>query len=347
MNIEIRNRQATKHFSAEACETLLEAALRAGIDVPYGCCVGSCGLCKVRLKTGQVKRQWLEAPGNGAQPKPNDVLLCQCSARSDLTLDLPGLWSGINSGIPRPERKTGIVTGRKLIGDDLLMIDIKLIQPVEHLPGQFILVRFPGIDGSRAFSFANPPSAPYDRISLIVKRKPDGKGSAILFEGNADGLQLEIFGPVGRATFDAARDGDLLCVAGGSGLSMALSIFGAAVACGHFQRYRGTLILGLRRPSDLYNLDLISALASTAGAGLRITVALSDDDPQPSPGWAPSSIEVEAGHAHEVAKRRMAGAYAGLVSFVAGPPPMVQVMQRLLITEGGLPGSNIRCDTFF
>ena len=39
---------------AEQGQTILEAALAAGIDWPYGCAHGMCGACKARLLAGEV-----------------------------------------------------------------------------------------------------------------------------------------------------------------------------------------------------------------------------------------------------------------------------------------------------
>jgi phenol hydroxylase P5 protein len=38
----------------EQGQTILEAALAAGIDWPYGCAHGMCGACKARLLAGEV-----------------------------------------------------------------------------------------------------------------------------------------------------------------------------------------------------------------------------------------------------------------------------------------------------
>ena len=42
------------NFSAEADETILEAALRQGLTMPYGCRDGACGACKGKVLSGSV-----------------------------------------------------------------------------------------------------------------------------------------------------------------------------------------------------------------------------------------------------------------------------------------------------
>ena len=51
-----------EHFSCAADDTIMRAALRAGIGMPYECNVGSCGTCKIELVSGEVESNWPEAP---------------------------------------------------------------------------------------------------------------------------------------------------------------------------------------------------------------------------------------------------------------------------------------------
>ncbi|MFW9610214.1 MAG: 2Fe-2S iron-sulfur cluster-binding protein, partial [Aquaspirillum sp.] len=46
-----------RSFSVNAHETILEAALRQNIGLPYGCRNGACGACKGRVVEGQVKHR--------------------------------------------------------------------------------------------------------------------------------------------------------------------------------------------------------------------------------------------------------------------------------------------------
>ena len=51
-------------FAADATEdSLLRAALRAGIGFPHECSVGGCGACRFELLGGEVEDLWPEAPG--------------------------------------------------------------------------------------------------------------------------------------------------------------------------------------------------------------------------------------------------------------------------------------------
>jgi toluene monooxygenase electron transfer component len=184
-------------------------------------------------------------------------------------------------------------------------------------------------------------------VLLVVKRKLGGPATEFLFARNAPGSRLEMFGPLGHAIFDPGCGRDLICVAGGSGLSFGLSVMGGATLAGHFSTHRGILVVGLRRPSDLASLARLGAMAETAGPGLRIIIALSDEGTVPPEGWTVPGVEVMQGFAHDVMHTAMAGHHANLMAYVAGPPPMIQAVQRVLLLEAKLPAGNILCDTFY
>ena len=102
-----------------------------------------------------------------------------------------------------------------------------------------------------------------------------------------------------------------------------------------------------RRAADFANLAPLGAMAETAGPWLRIVVALSDEGAAAPAGWAVPGVEVMQGLAHDAMRAAMAGDYAGRVAYVAGPPPMIQAVQRVLLLKGRLPAGDIRCDTFY
>lgn len=50
------NVQPSGHaFSIEEQETILEAALRQGVNLPYGCRNGACGACRGKVLSGEVR----------------------------------------------------------------------------------------------------------------------------------------------------------------------------------------------------------------------------------------------------------------------------------------------------
>jgi ferredoxin len=79
MSFSVTIEPGQHHFAAESDETILEAALRQGLTMPYGCRDGACGACKGKVLCGEVvmdKNFTLEAD----EVKQGFVLSCQARA---------------------------------------------------------------------------------------------------------------------------------------------------------------------------------------------------------------------------------------------------------------------------
>jgi ferredoxin len=73
-------------------ETILDAALMAGIDYPCGCMEGQCGACKTRLLSGRIDPG--EALGLGltdAEKAQGWFLACQAKPLSDIEIEVPAV----------------------------------------------------------------------------------------------------------------------------------------------------------------------------------------------------------------------------------------------------------------
>lgn len=79
------------HFSAKADENLLRAAQRAHWLVRYGCRNGNCLACSARLLEGSVVQRdtSIQRSSDDSSAAP-EILLCLCTAHSDLRIELPG-----------------------------------------------------------------------------------------------------------------------------------------------------------------------------------------------------------------------------------------------------------------
>src|ERR1700731_5279779 len=87
--IEIRSKTGGGSFEAGPQETLLYAALRAGLAAPYECATGTCGTCKARRVSGVIVADWAQAPGNAyLRADRDEVLLCQTRALGNCTFDI-------------------------------------------------------------------------------------------------------------------------------------------------------------------------------------------------------------------------------------------------------------------
>ena len=71
-------------FPCRGDQALLDAALQSGVALPYGCGVGRCRTCKVRVVDGQFRR--LETPVNRRAAKPDIAYPCCTRPLTDLVL---------------------------------------------------------------------------------------------------------------------------------------------------------------------------------------------------------------------------------------------------------------------
>ncbi|MSQ19094.1 MAG: hypothetical protein EXR39_05925 [Betaproteobacteria bacterium] len=96
-------------------------------------------------------------------------------------------------------------------------------EPPLFEPGQYALLDLPGVAGLRAYSMSNLANAEGE-WHFQIKRVPNGAGSNALFDGVAIGASVTIDGPYGMAFLRRDSALDLVCIAGGSGLSPMIAI---------------------------------------------------------------------------------------------------------------------------
>jgi toluene monooxygenase electron transfer component len=167
-----------------------------------------------------------------------------------------------------------------------------------------------------------------------------------LFGEGVEGTHLGLFAPLGHATFEPGLPKHLFCIAGGSGIAGMMSILERASAAGHFAGRDGHVFFGVRAGHDGFFLDELQALQARHPARLAVTIALSDEDVPASLPAAYPGLSLARGFVHAVAGERMAGRFADVRAYVAGPPPMVDASLRLLLREARLAPADIRYDKF-
>jgi 3-ketosteroid 9alpha-monooxygenase subunit B len=120
-----------------------------------------------------------------------------------------------------------------------------------YRPGQFLTVRVPHGNGSvaRCYSLSSTPGID-EHLKITVKRVVDGYASNWICDTVEAGAVLEVLPPAGLFT-PSTVDGDLLLLAGGSGITPVMSILKAALARGtghlalvYANRDAGSVIFG-------------------------------------------------------------------------------------------------------
>jgi toluene monooxygenase electron transfer component len=219
---------------------------------------------------------------------------------------------------------------------DTLRIVCEPERALDYLAGQYVLFVIPGTRGRRAYSMCDRPEAGR-RLDFVVRAKPGGVATVFLFEKLRPGDALELEGPYGRAYLREPVERDLACAAGGSGLGPMLSILRTALEGGAARDRQLTLVFGVRRKQDLFDVDALEALARKH-PNLEVVLALSE--PEPGEAW-----EGDVGMVPEVLVRRVPDLIQREV-YMAGPPPMIDALLRACVFERKMPPERIRFDRF-
>jgi toluene monooxygenase electron transfer component len=345
-SIEVRSKTTSGMFEAGPQETLLYAALRAGVAVPYECATGTCGTCKARRIAGVIINDWVEAPGTAyLKPERDEVLLCQTRALSACSFEIPGSANLAVSRRPQPGFGHAAIERIEHLAADVVALHLRSDTPLEFTAGQFVVLRAPQIGGFRAYSMVNRAGRTSE-IEFVIKRKPGGRFTEWLLSRAAPGDRLEWFGPLGKATFETQEQRTIVGIAGGSGIASIMSILAVGCAARHFSHFDGAVYFGVRTAADLFYLDRLSAFAAAYPDNLKITVVLSHDTPSDELRQLYPHLRFASGFPHEIAAQELAGRFAGRVAYLAGPPILVDVSIRMLVTQARLPARDIRYDKF-
>ena len=115
---KIMTEPAHSDFEQLGSDTILRAALRAGLGFPYECNSGGCGSCKFELLDGEVENLWPQAPGLSERDlRKGKLLACQCVAMSDLRIKVRTAPECVPVIAPKRQRAT--FTGSYAITHDI------------------------------------------------------------------------------------------------------------------------------------------------------------------------------------------------------------------------------------
>jgi toluene monooxygenase electron transfer component len=319
-------------FACDEGDTLLRAALRAGLGFPYECNVGSCGNCKFELLEGDIATTWLEAPALTDKDRQRRRHLgCQTQPRGDCQIKLR--LDAAYAPVHRPIRKTAVLVSRRRITHDIDEFRFRLDTAQAFEPGQYALGWLPGVPGPRAWSMSNTAS---DAWEFQVRRVPGGQGTGVLFDGLSIGQRIELDGPYGMAWLRRDVPRDILCLAGGSGLSPMVSIARAAMVEPLLAERQLHFVYGGRTPVDLCGEDLLQALPGW-GQRLHYYGFVS----MPPPNWnGPSGL------VHEAASTLFGERLRSMEIYFAGPPAMATAVQGMLLAAQ-VPPAQMHFDQFY
>jgi len=326
-------------FEQDASDTVLRAALRAGIGFPYECNSGGCGSCRFDVVSGSVDVLWPEAPGLSERDRRKGrQLACQCRATGDLAIR-------VRTGPeyqPRtpPGRRRALLVACTDLTHDIREFRFSTDAPAEFTPGQYASLLIEGVGAPRGYSMSNLPNV-QGQWDFQIRRVPGGRATELLFDALAIGDAIELDGPFGLAGLREDSPRDIVCVAGGSGLAPMVSIARGAAAAGMLVTRRLHFFYGARTPRDICGEPDLQPLQGF-GSSLIYHPVVSDKASADAAGWAG-----ERGFVHEALSRVLGDSLASHEFYFAGPPPMTQAIQELLMGVHRVPFGHIHFDRFF
>jgi len=240
MSAHVTVKPSGREFFVEGSETLLKAALRAGLAPNYGCGNGVCGLCKARVVAGEARAV---APSDyrfsEAEKAQNHVLMCACTAHSsDLVLEV--LEAGAPEDIPE-QRIVAKVRRIDALSADVMRLHLQTPRSnrLRFLAGQRVTLGIRGgvADGSDIHGEYPVASCPCDDRNLIfhVCRTDRRIASADFSVGVFDGRvkiadDVSVWGPWGSFVLEKNSARPLVFVAVDEGFAPINSLIEHAIA---------------------------------------------------------------------------------------------------------------------
>ncbi|MCH9782097.1 CDP-6-deoxy-delta-3,4-glucoseen reductase [Methylophilaceae bacterium] len=238
-------------FEIKPSQTVLEAAIAAGINIPFGCRNGGCGSCKGKVISGEVFCEEYQQSAMTHEEKTNgSTLCCQCYVSSDVHLEIK-----LNkANDPMHESKITPVRVESLtkLNHDVMKMLLKLPgnNTLKFTAGQYL--EFIMADGSRrAFSIA---SAPYQElIELHLRLIDGGKFTKFVFEEMQEKSIHRIEAPIGQFYLRESEK-PIIFISGGTGFAPIKSVIEDMIH--HNNKRTIYLYQGVRSQKDLYMDDL-------------------------------------------------------------------------------------------
>ena len=323
---------ATGHtFTVENGESVLEAALRQGIGLPYGCRNGACGKCAGELISGDIGYADELRSMALDEYKQGKTLFCQARPKSDLEIKVREITSGQDIEIKTLPCR---VEAMELLAHDIMKLELKLpeTERLQFLAGQYI--EFLLKDGKRrAFSIANAPHD--DRyIELHIRHVPDGQFGDYVFNGMKVKELLRLEGPLGSFYLREDSDRPIILVGGGTGFAPLKGMLEHAFQVGIERPIH--LFCGVRALKDLYMDNMVNDWLQQHD-NLKYTPVLSD--PDEGDDW-----QGETGFVHEAIVTAHPE-LSGYDVYMSGPPPMIKAGMDAFYAHG-LPETQIFSDSF-
>lgn len=337
MSYKVTVHPSNHQFEAREDQSILDAALDAGIVLPYSCRSGSCSTCKGKVLSGSFEAGPAPAQILSAEEiNEGYTLFCQAHATSDIDIESREIRMASDIQIRKMPAR---VMELEKAADDVMVIKLQLpaTEPFRYYAGQYI--EFILKDGKRrSFSMATAPdgTAP---VELHVRHLPGGVFTDHVFGAGATQMKLReilrVEGPLGSFFLRDDSDKPIIFLASGTGFAPIKAMMEHIIAAGINRSV--TLYWGGRRPADLYMNALAQQWEQTLPYFTYVPV-ISDASPQDN--WTGRT-----GFVHKAVMQDYPD-LSGHQVYACGAPIVVNSARSEYVGLCGLPEDEFFADSF-
>lgn len=313
----------TRFIDANAGETVADAAYRQGINIPLDCRDGACGACKCFAEAGQydLGEEYVEDALSAEEAEQGYVLTCQMRAESDCVVRVPAA-----SDVCKTQQASfeAAISAVRQLSDSTIALSIKgeSLSKLAFLPGQYVNLKVPGSEQSRAYSFSTLQKD--GEVSFLIRNVPGGLMSSFLTGLAKAGDSMTLAGPLGSFYLREIKR-PLLLLAGGTGLAPFTAMLEKIAEQG--SEHPLHLIYGVTNDFDLVEMDKLEALAARIPNFTYSACVASPDSSYPHKGYVTQHIAPK--HLND----------GDVDVYLCGPPPMVEAVSQYIREQGIAPAN--------
>jgi CDP-4-dehydro-6-deoxyglucose reductase len=333
MTFQITVQPSGTQFACEADETVLSAAIRAGVGLPYGCKNGACGSCKGKVVGGTVTHKPHQARALTEQEKLQGMsLFCCALPEGDVVIEAREV--GGSSDYPIRKMPTRVASITRAAPDvAIVTLQLPANEALAYRAGQY--VEFLLKDGKRrAYSLACAPTLERP-LELHIRHLPGGLFTEHVFGAMKERDILRFEGPLGTFFLREESDKPIVLLASGTGFAPVKALVE------HLMHLKSTrpvrLYWGGRRPQDLYMDELCQAWTTTLPDFTYVPVI---SDALPEDAWTGRTGYVHAAVMQDIPD------LSGWQVYACGAPVMVDAARSEYVAQCGLPAEEFFADAF-
>ena len=252
MSFTVSIQPSGHQFQVDDHETVLAAALRHSIGLPYGCKNGACGSCKGKVVAGQLQHGPHQDSALTAEEEASGLaLFCCAKPHTDLTIECREV-TGLGD-IPIKKVPCRVASISKPSADvAIVRLQLPANDRMQYLAGQYI--EFLLKDGKRrSYSMAN---APHEEgpLELHIRHMPGGTFTDHVFANLKERDILRFEGPLGTFFLREDSNKPIIFLASGTGFAPIKAII-EHMFYSEIDRPM-TLYWGARTQADMYMKEL-------------------------------------------------------------------------------------------